>query len=118
MKVKTRHLGRAGAALASALILGGLAYWALPHPPRAFTPAVLERRWAGLGTARPNVVLITLDTTRADHLGCYGYSQATTPNLDALAGRGVTFAHASSVAPLTLPAHSSIMPAMLSRSPC
>jgi len=111
MKSKTRHLARAGAALAGACLLGGLAYWALLRPPAA-TPAALERRWAGLGVAKPNVVLITLDTTRADHLGCYGYPQATTPNIDALAGRGVVFAHASSVAPLTLPAHSSIMTGM------
>ncbi len=111
MNFKTRHLGRAGAALASVLLLGGLAYWALLRPP-AFTPASLERRWARLGAARPNVVLVTLDTTRADHLGCYGYPQATTPNLDALARHGVVFAHASSVAPLTLPAHSSILTGM------
>ena len=111
MNFKTPHLGRAGAALASVLLLGGLAYWALLRPP-AFTPAALERRWARLGAARPNVVLVTLDTTRADHLGCYGYPQATTPNLDALARHGVVFAHASSVAPLTLPAHSSILTGM------
>jgi arylsulfatase A-like enzyme/tetratricopeptide (TPR) repeat protein len=111
MNLKTPHLGRAGAALASALLIGGLAYWALLRPP-AFTPAALERRWARLGAARPNVVLVTLDTTRADHLGCYGYPQATTPNLDALARHGVVFAHASSVAPLTLPAHSTILTGM------
>lgn len=111
MEFKTRHLVRAGAVLASALLLGGLAYRLLARPP-AFTPAALERRWARLGAARPNVVLVTLDTTRADHLGCYGYSQATTPNLDALAGRGVVFDHASAVAPLTQPAHSSIMTGM------
>jgi arylsulfatase A-like enzyme/predicted Zn-dependent protease len=111
MSFKTPHLGRAGAALASVLLLGGLAYWALARPP-AFTPASLERRWGRLGAARPNVVLVTLDTTRADHLGCYGYPQATTPNLDALARHGAVFTHASSVAPLTLPAHSSILTGM------
>jgi membrane-anchored protein YejM (alkaline phosphatase superfamily) len=61
---------------------------------------------------RPNVILITLDTTRADHLGCYGYGPAKTPNLDALARGGVRFSQASSVAPLTQPAHSSIMTGM------
>jgi arylsulfatase A-like enzyme len=101
----------AGAALASVLLLGALAYWLLARPP-ADTPAALARRWAGLGVDKPNVVLITLDTTRADHLGCYGYSPPTTPNTDALAGQGVLFAHASSVAPLTLPAHSSILTGM------
>jgi tetratricopeptide (TPR) repeat protein len=56
-----------------------------------------------------NVLLITLDTTRADHLGCYGYAQARTPRLDALAREGVRFARAYAPAPLTLPAHASIM---------
>jgi arylsulfatase A-like enzyme/Tfp pilus assembly protein PilF len=111
MKLKTGHLVTAGAALAAVLLLGGLAYWFLVRPP-ADTPAALERRWAGLGVDKPNVILITLDTTRADHLGCYGYPMPTTPNADALAGRGVLFAHASSVAPLTLPAHASILTGM------
>ena len=61
---------------------------------------------------KPNVVLITLDTTRADRLGCYGYAQARTPNLDALARDGVLFAQAASTAPLTQPAHSSMMTGM------
>jgi arylsulfatase A-like enzyme/Tfp pilus assembly protein PilF len=56
-----------------------------------------------------NVLLITLDTTRADHLGCYGFSQAATPNLDRLALEGVRFARAYCPAPLTLPSHSSIL---------
>jgi arylsulfatase A-like enzyme/cytochrome c-type biogenesis protein CcmH/NrfG len=57
----------------------------------------------------PNILLITLDTTRADRLGCYGYAPAETPNLDGLAARGVRFASAYAPAPLTLPSHSSIM---------
>jgi len=56
-----------------------------------------------------NVLLITLDTTRADRLGAYGYAKARTPNMDALAAEGVRFAHAQSPVPLTLPAHASIM---------
>jgi uncharacterized protein (TIGR02996 family) len=59
--------------------------------------------------ARPNVLLITLDTTRADRLGAYGYAAAVTPNLDRLAADGVRFARAVSPAPLTLPAHASLM---------
>jgi arylsulfatase A-like enzyme/Flp pilus assembly protein TadD len=59
--------------------------------------------------ARPSVVLVTLDTTRADHLGCYGAARAATPNLDALARSGVRFERALSPVPLTLPAHSSIL---------
>lgn len=56
-----------------------------------------------------NVVLITLDTTRADHLSCYGKGFAKTPNLDALAARGVRFEHATAQVPLTIPSHACIM---------
>jgi arylsulfatase A-like enzyme/Tfp pilus assembly protein PilF len=55
-----------------------------------------------------SLLLITLDTTRADRIGAYGYTAIETPNLDRLAGEGVLFEQAESVAPLTLPAHSSI----------
>jgi len=59
--------------------------------------------------AKLNVLLITLDTTRADRLGCYGAAAAKTPNLDALAKNGVRFANAYAQVPLTLPSHASIM---------
>jgi arylsulfatase A-like enzyme/tetratricopeptide (TPR) repeat protein len=55
-----------------------------------------------------NLLLITLDTTRADYLGCYGGS-VRTPALDALARRGVLFSHAVTTAPITLPAHASLL---------
>ena len=55
-----------------------------------------------------NVLVITLDTTRADHLGCYGHSGAETPVLDGLAESGLRFADAVTVAPVTLPSHVSI----------
>jgi glucan phosphoethanolaminetransferase (alkaline phosphatase superfamily) len=42
----------------------------------------------------PNVVLITIDTLRADHVGCYGYQQIKTPNIDSLATDGARFARA------------------------
>jgi arylsulfatase A-like enzyme/Tfp pilus assembly protein PilF len=57
---------------------------------------------------RPNILLITLDTTRADHIGAYGDRRARTPNLDRLAADGVLFERAISAAPLTLPAHVSL----------
>jgi len=57
---------------------------------------------------RPNILLITLDTTRADRIGCYGYQQALTPTLDALAAEGVLFERAYVTAPLTLPSHASL----------
>jgi arylsulfatase A-like enzyme/Flp pilus assembly protein TadD len=58
---------------------------------------------------RLNVLLVTLDTTRADRLGCYGYRGGKTPNLDALAAAGVLFQNAYAQVPLTLPSHCSIM---------
>jgi choline-sulfatase len=58
---------------------------------------------------RPNLLLITLDTVRADHLSCNGSKKALTPHLDRLARAGVNFTRARSSAPLTLPAHASIM---------
>jgi arylsulfatase A-like enzyme/Tfp pilus assembly protein PilF len=57
---------------------------------------------------RRNVLLVTLDTLRADRLGCYGYSEASTPNLDRLASEGVRFATAIAQVPLTLPSHTSL----------
>jgi len=57
----------------------------------------------------PNVILITIDTVRADHLGCYGYKLIETPNLDSLAASGVRFRNAFTPVPITLPAHSVIL---------
>lgn len=56
----------------------------------------------------PAVLLITLDTTRADRLGAYGSARGATPALDALAERSVVFERAYAVAPMTLPAHASL----------
>ncbi|MEW5976845.1 MAG: sulfatase-like hydrolase/transferase [Acidobacteriota bacterium] len=55
-----------------------------------------------------NVVLVTIDTLRADRVGCYGYSAAETPNLDQLAKRGVVFENAIAQVPLTPPSHASM----------
>lgn len=55
-----------------------------------------------------NVVLITVDTLRADRLGCYGYKQVKTPNCDALAAKGFKFSSAYSQVPFTLPSHASL----------
>ena len=56
----------------------------------------------------PNILLITLDTTRADHLGCYGYSRATSPELDRLAQESVVYDNAYAVSSWTMPAHASL----------
>ncbi len=55
------------------------------------------------------IVLVILDTVRADHVGCYGYSRPTTPNLDALATEGERYEEAYAQAPWTLPAVATIL---------
>lgn len=62
------------------------------------------------GSSRPrSVLLISVDTLRADHLGSYGYRAAATPVMDALAARGLRFTQATTTVPLTLPAHTSLL---------
>jgi choline-sulfatase len=60
-------------------------------------------------SSRSNVLLVTIDTLRADHVGSYGYREASTPTIDALARRGVRFETAVAHAPLTGPSHASIL---------
>jgi arylsulfatase A-like enzyme/Flp pilus assembly protein TadD len=98
----TRFSRRATPALGLVLLLA--VAWSLfrfnhPRAPTTVSP-------------RLNLLLITLDTTRADHLGCYGSTAAKTPNLDRLARDGTLFAQCSSCSPLTLPSHASIMTAV------
>ena len=57
----------------------------------------------------PNVLLITVDTLRADHIGCYGYERAHTPHTDRFADEGVRVERAIAPTPLTLPSHTSIL---------
>jgi arylsulfatase A-like enzyme/Flp pilus assembly protein TadD len=57
---------------------------------------------------KSNVIVITIDTVRADHLGCYGFRLIQTPNIDALARTSTRFSHAYTPVPITLPAHSSL----------
>jgi arylsulfatase A-like enzyme len=56
----------------------------------------------------PNIVLLVVDTVRADRLSCYGYERPTTPNIDALCERGIRFDDAWSTSSWTLPAHASL----------
>jgi arylsulfatase A-like enzyme/tetratricopeptide (TPR) repeat protein len=87
--------------LAAGFVLAGLAAvaWLTGRPP-----------------SRPNVLLITLDTTRADALGAYGAPSGSTPVLDALASRSLVFERAWTPVPLTLPAHASILTGLYPRS--
>jgi arylsulfatase A-like enzyme len=75
-------------------------------PPLAFFAHPTISRAA---PARPNVVLISLDTLRPDRLGCYGASQGLSPNLDAFAAQGLRFAQAYSTSSYTLPSHASLL---------
>jgi arylsulfatase A-like enzyme/Flp pilus assembly protein TadD len=79
--------------LLAAGLLGGAALLAAPAPKA--TPQ--------------SIVLITMDTTRADHLGAWGWPYARTPHLDALARRGTRFVRCDTAAPITLPSHTSIL---------
>ena len=57
---------------------------------------------------RLNLILVTMDTVRPDHLGCYGYSGIDTPNVDSVARRGALFEAAVTHTPLTAPSHASM----------
>ncbi len=80
-----------------------LAFW--------FHPVVYPRR-----SAARNLVLLSLDTLRADHLGCYGYERPTSPAIDALAAEGTLFERAYAPSPWTLPSHMSLMTGLSTRS--
>ena len=80
--------------------------------PVSLIAAVLSALAAALlcaQTPRPNLLLITIDTVRADRLGAYGYRSAETPAMDRLARDGVRFADATTASPLTGPAHAAIL---------
>ena len=123
-----------GAALAIAggpALVAGWLLWRAARVPRAETPrvrssgrpavalgaaclpavlaTVAPSAWPAAGPGRPNIVLISLDTTRADRLGAYGYPRPTSPNLDRIAAEGIVFEDATTTAPWTLPAHMSLM---------
>ncbi len=95
----------------------------LTHSPRIragvpILPAVALVVVAAVAVAchRPpadNLLLVTFDTTRADHLSLYGYQHPTSPNIDALAERGAAFRHAFSHVPSTLPAHATMFTGLL-----
>ena len=83
-------------------------WWLTPKTQGSSTGVSLGRLPRAIARQDLNLLVITLDTTRADHLGAYGARDVDTPRLDGLARDGVVFEQASAVAPLTLPAHCSI----------
>jgi arylsulfatase A-like enzyme len=58
---------------------------------------------------KPNIILISIDTLRADHLGCYGYDRPTSPVVDKFASEGLLFEDVSATSPWTLPSHGSLL---------
>jgi arylsulfatase A-like enzyme/Tfp pilus assembly protein PilF len=91
-----------------ALVASAAWWWLTSRPVRSAAGLDLGRLVAGERPADLNLLVITLDTTRADRIGAYGYQNIETPTIDRLAREGVLFEQAMSVAPLTLPAHCSI----------
>jgi arylsulfatase A-like enzyme/Tfp pilus assembly protein PilF len=110
---RSRHLVGLAGALAVLAAAGAGWWWVRQRPPRteAEARARLERRQPAPRDL--NVVVLTLDTQRADRLGCYGYAGAATPNLDALAREGVLFEQATATVPITLPSHASIFTGLI-----
>jgi arylsulfatase A-like enzyme/Tfp pilus assembly protein PilF len=96
------RVGIAIAYAAGAIVLVRLASAQVPPP-------VLGERQGARRAEGPNVLLITIDTVRADRIGAYGYAKAATPTIDRLAREGVRFADATTQAPLTGPAHTAIL---------
>jgi arylsulfatase A-like enzyme len=75
--------------------------------------AVVAVRYTRSPSVRPNVILVSIDTLRADHLGCYGYRRPTTPHLDAFRRQAVLVRELIAHAPSTLPAHASMFTSLV-----
>ena len=96
----TRNVWRRGRCLRGAGVLLAI----------LFLPAGCERGdTSPKPPARPSLILISMDTTRADHLGCYGHPTIRTPHIDRLAAEGTRFEECLTCVPVTLPSHSSIL---------
>jgi arylsulfatase A-like enzyme/Flp pilus assembly protein TadD len=94
----------------------GLVFAVMATLGSAACSRVADRGLAGPGALRgANVLLVTIDTLRQDRVGAYGNRYGLTPTLDRLAAGGVRYAQAFSPAPLTLPAHASILTGLLPR---
>jgi arylsulfatase A-like enzyme/Tfp pilus assembly protein PilF len=98
---------RAALAIGLVAACAAAAWWAQrPPADEAAARARLLRR--SPAPSELNVVVVTLDTLRADHLRCYGHPDVQTPHIDALAEQGVLFEQATATVPLTFPSHSSM----------
>lgn len=92
------------------LVIAGITVWFLSGPgEQEIQTRESEGEFVRSESEVRNVVLISIDTCRADHLGCYGYSRKTTPNIDAIAAEGILFNRAIAPVPITLPSHCSML---------
>jgi arylsulfatase A-like enzyme len=98
-------LVRRGAPL---MILGIPACWLLVSGTMFLRERLAMRALAAPAAGRPNVLVLVLDTQRADHLSSYGYERPTTPRMDRLAAQGVLFENAFAPSSWTLPTHASL----------
>ena len=97
----------AGSVALLLLVASGL-WMSRPKSVLTSTGVEMGKLPPGVQPSNMNLLLITLDTTRADRIGAYGFPAVETPNLDRIAREGVLFEQAIAAAPLTLPAHSTI----------
>jgi arylsulfatase A-like enzyme len=102
-------LGAVLVLIVSTVLLLPRTNWSLKKEGRMGFPAQDTPGTAPSAKEIRHVVLISIDTCRADHLSCYGYSRRTSPNIDAVAAEGVLFNHVVTPVPITLPAHSSML---------
>ncbi len=107
-RVRGRRIAWGLVVLALLVAVAVSAWYVMPRPARSVGGIDLGALPSGVARGRLNLVLVTLDTTRADRMGAYGNANIETPTFDRLAREGVLFRQAVSVAPLTLPVHSSI----------
>ena len=91
-----RQMWGIAAVVVTVVAIGAIVGWQMLSP-------------AGPSKRPPNVILISIDTCRADHLGCYGSDKGLTPNIDAFAETATLFRNAVSPIPLTLPSHTSML---------
>jgi arylsulfatase A-like enzyme/cytochrome c-type biogenesis protein CcmH/NrfG len=90
----------------------GRTMWRTAHAAAAAALFIVASSACGGAPRQPrarNLLLITIDTLRADRVGAYGYTRARTPRLDALARSGAVFERAYAAAPITLPSHATIL---------
>ena len=107
MRIRASHFPISALLLAGAFVSPGCGP---AEPSRPSRPAALASK---PGT-NPNIVLVSIDSLRADHVGCYGYGKPTTPGIDRLAAEGVRFENAVSTTSWTLPAHATMFTGLYS----